>query len=1601
MQKTLRKRILALLLAFSMLVGCMVISPGIITNAATDQWSNITDGKLNLERIVEYTGKDLAVNQYVSEIKFDFGKAQIGNDSSARVRIIYDYTDENNYHTFTYRTTSQGQLMASLTEIENGVAKADSQQLVITNIVGSNLKKGASPRGVNSGIFGTLNTSSNRIIDSHSVTLSYLSETEIEFKISYVDTMTSQQIVVGQFAIENVEKNYFSNKINAKLETNKEVHVTDIQITPKTKSEAVNHFKDWCSVDSNGVVTKNQLVRYIGLTETDQYLSSANFKVKTSKLRTNDNNHMKIIYDYVDNDNYSYLAFRLTNGGNLYASLGKSVDGVLQAGIDSGACGTKNIRKHATTLGAVNPDIRLVSEGTADNFYFSISYVGANVVQITFSHGTDKEQTLSIVITSMEVDKTFTQSTNSLALLATADVTLAGSDGIDAPTVTFEKKPELWTEDAFLSKYVDLIYMDLNTVAIEHKALLQEALNIYETLCKQDVKDALTQEKALLDKLLQRVQETELQQQLGIQRPTIAEGFYDDFENPNRSKEIWRNAGRFGIGASKVNMTVATDEENPNNHYMLLQGGNAFVEPYFFVQPNMAALKEVSFDVTEFSKLTDTGHTMKWQLLVGYQDAQNYSYFNIEYVKRLDKYRITPRKVLDGNSIWVSGQTEIEAEYLVDGFHVNISYDDVALVSRTTIIPNSAQDMLFTLVNNYTHPASMFAISMLEQECEIGIDNVNISYKEGDWDTDYPILDIVAYYAENTKVSPGDVTMISGDNLGKTVKEVRIMELPKETTKMGYVLQESYDKKATEAECTESILPQTLFSEAEALKADIIQTTEHSIKFEIPSVLNEGAYLVKLVSKYASKEPAYLYINRPVIDYVVGDEGGIASPGGTVRVIGKHLAHYIAEGAEDVEKPEDIQKLGVRANLKYKAKDGSIIEVDTCKITAVQSRYSLTVSLPENLRVGTYELSIYNGSGGNGAWSEPVKIEVAPSPRADRPTEIFDVTSFGADPSADSIDTAAFISAFDAAAQNGGGTVYVPQGVYTIGYTLHVPKNVHLMGDGITKTTLMFSAAHYDYGQLPETIFAVQGDFEVSKMSIEANRCKSIFYSPVRCENIYVHDVRTQATPQRGRETSGGGGQPLISPSEAADLRMAELSDYDFVFNFYYDVRFNSAENYENIQIENCELLYFTNYRISGDYTQIRNVKFNQKDKIGATSTQHMNDGKYSIIENCTREGGQAIGHNNGYNDGNEFGGVIRNNSEIQTNDGGPKLGQQREGIMQEIEGSNGLQYLILNDVSFAKNQLRDMTVAVLEGMGNMQIRTITASDGNIITIDSPFVVPPNRNSRVQIYDGLVDAIHVNNEYSTGSIVGSYGPLRGTVFDNCSFTDSAGSILRTHYDGTNWYMSITNCSYQDSNFIHVNAEGDADNSRVGGIHFDSSSSRTNGIVSVAIRNCQFYDGSFIRMQVSGVGGNLQDILIDQCEFYDAEYALLLPSTEIGKNIIDGILINQMCLTNVKTGVKVNETEQQDLYQSSVNNYKSAKLIIRDSSEKAALEGDVNQDGVVNGTDVYVIQLYLCGRISLSTSMMKRANIDDSNEIINIKDALLLNLRIKNNDVASQ
>lgn len=121
--------------------------------------------------------------------------------------------------------------------------------------------------------------------------------------------------------------------------------------------------------------------------------------------------------------------------------------------------------------------------------------------------------------------------------------------------------------------------------------------------------------------------------------------------------------------------------------------------------------------------------------------------------------------------------------------------------------------------------------------------------------------------------------------------------------------------------------------------------------------------------------------------------------------------------------------------------------------------YQLRVVLPP-LAAGDYTLRAHNGRGGVYGLSEPLPFTVFPEKERSGGGEV-DVTTFGAVPDNGQDDHAAITAAIEAVAGQGGGTVYFPEGTYTLHAPLEIAADhIQLRGAGMGDYTAGAESPH-------------------------------------------------------------------------------------------------------------------------------------------------------------------------------------------------------------------------------------------------------------------------------------------------------------------------------------------------------------------------------------------------------------------------------------------------------------------------------------------------------------------------------------------------------------
>lgn len=1163
------------------------------------------------------------------------------------------------------------------------------------------------------------------------------------------------------------------------------------------------------------------------------------------------------------------------------------------------------------------------------------------------------------------------------------------------------------------------------TVKLEDEAKVKAALDAYKLL-SDDTKELLSEQKTRLDQLKKIIDVLKIQKELNYTRPTPEEGFLgyprrtgpgavEDFEDSDSIK-IWTKIGIIDNangkplinGGEAFDMEIVKDPSDSKNHVLELKGIYGAAVPYDFALPAHASLTHVKFDITT---METCGYDGGYVLYPAYKDAQNY--VRVELGLNSDgtaKYRWGG--MINGVSYSKgSGSQGMFAEGVdyKKGFTVEYNYTPASLQVNVVLtskdVNANGEHAVTSFTFNYGKADWSFALASrynvyaqnTNNAKSVYYDNLSASFVEGDWDDDLELYRPVIYFTENTLIKGGDTAMLYGANLGDTVASVEMVALPDGTSKVGYILQDRYNKKAASADYTlPSSAKEAFESAGTPVTLEILQKTAGCINVGIPSTFKTGIYALKVNPKVATEAPVYVYMNAPVIDFTVGNNGKTVEAGSDLRVIGKNLS-LTAENKEGYTDANLINELGVRAWIK--GANGLSRE---CTVSAVQSRYSVSVRIPANIPAGEYEVYIYNGFGDNSAWSAPVKFTVAGSPWAQRSDRIFNVLDYGADPAAEGNDTPAIIAALTAASQNpGGGTVYLPDGWYVIYYAIPLPQNVRLMGGGIDETRIIFNYTPFDFGQLPTGMFITEGNNEISDLAIYSVREFPVVTSSVpNIENVYIHDTAMRVHKNQGVLGQGGGGKPLKDPNGKSleTLFSEENSGEGKRHALIFKEKVSNLKVTNNI-IEGTGSFIFakTSYSVIADNdTNVFEMRMNK-----------IYDGESNIFENNKAKGylGGALEGNGIYIGNNEMGNVDSNNREIITTDGKPNYSpDDRKGMIRKIEATaeNEQKYQLSRfdadccyqfaDGSTYRNEnyWKDSNLMVTQGQGEMQVRTIVYSKDDLIVVDSPFVVEPNRNSRVQIEDARQNYINVNNDYVNGGKVGTFGVHVGAVYDGNTFDSCLGYNHVSQGDGVVWYVSMVNTIYHNGSFWHTSGSTDVTGETTGlsGVSFESRSAGKNGFNAIVVRNIEFYKGAkitFINPNRIGFG----DFLIDNCTIDDAENGIVFNDKESSVIDIDGLTISGLVCTNVATPIKGDYLT----YTTKLNEYKSPYIVIYYGARDDSL-GDVNNDGKVTIMDAVLIRSYLVGEIDLIGEMKQRADVNrDGN--ITIIDALRIRLYLVN------
>ncbi len=845
--------------------------------------------------------------------------------------------------------------------------------------------------------------------------------------------------------------------------------------------------------------------------------------------------------------------------------------------------------------------------------------------------------------------------------------------------------------------------------------------------------------------------------------------------------------------------------------------------------------------------------------------------------------------------------------------------------------------------------------------------------------------EIVSYYTGNTEVKGGDIVSITGEDLYKNVVGVQIARVPDvvDTNGTKYLFEVHYDKGSRKNADTKyqfshfSSLPNNLTgdyvptilnnSQWDWVETPILQYTEDSLNFAVPSSFERGVYAVRLVGRNSYNEDKVLYLNNADLDYYVADQGTVATQGGTIQLIGKATVLNSQNMYVQLRSATDTYTYTLQTT-QYPVGDQRV-ELD--------SAYSVIVNLPLDIKKGEYEITVYNGYGDSTCISEPLKVTVDDSPMSKWPDYTVNVADLGATGVTSQNATPYFVTALTLLAENGGGTLYIPAGYYSLFHSLVIPENVIVKGENMEKTYLVISALHYKLGELPVYHFGYKGNVIFQDFTILASRAGNIFgcYTKEDTENVQWHNVRYQKWTFTGAPTDAaeGSGNRLYgyTATETYAMLVAELKTVGCGF-WYWN---NTTAKVDNWQATGLDIYQVgaTNLSNPAYYGGLENARFvNSKIECAASSFFSMTGSNIIYSHNDFNSASGSVSGNNVYYSHNNMGNIPNNNHEIGVADEGLVYGADNSAFVTPLQGDASGRLYTLNKL-YNRDQLKGSILIVVNGQGKGQIRYIVGNDGSSLTLDSPFEIAPTANSNV-IISSRHNYYMVSNQFHDGSSpLCFFGNGMDIVYDGNDYDEIIEIGMNARVSMVLWYWSFVNCNFHDPKSYHTT--GVADQTGKSSLYLLAYGTST--MRGITIRD-NILDGYAIMMTINS-GEATKDIIIQRNEFRSITGK---PACQIfGGTNAEGAIYAENTFYDCDIGYSGTPPK-------AYNKYGSRRVLFLDTVASDVVVGDLNFDGEIDIKDVSLIRFYVVGLLEMSETQKYLADVygDRDAVYVDLKDA---------------
>jgi hypothetical protein len=595
-------------------------------------------------------------------------------------------------------------------------------------------------------------------------------------------------------------------------------------------------------------------------------------------------------------------------------------------------------------------------------------------------------------------------------------------------------------------------------------------------------------------------------------------------------------------------------------------------------------------------------------------------------------------------------------------------------------------------------------------------------------------------------LAPGDVALVYGGGL-RSVREVQVWRVPDDS---------AVSVRALEAPATASRQPS-------------LQATDGSLKFRVPPTLPPGVFAARPDGGDVTA------LNRPQLWFVQperlvpGLAENEAAPGSRIHLIGKD---FLLPG--DVGTPMlELRPVGGGAPRRF--------------APSASEKFSVRAALPPDLNEGTYELRGSNGFGGAAGWSDPLTVVIR-SP-ATWPSRVFDVKEFGAKGDDTTDDTVAIRDALAAAEANGGGVVLFPWGTYRLTDWIRIPPRTILRGEDRDASVLKWPVDEpLTEADVAHAAIYGDGSYGIEDLSLIARKVRTILHD-LSSSKWVVTDLKPRIRTDGSRDVFIRHvafhhwllcGHPDRNATLWAKFYTAPGSTFS-----------NSFGSIRNFEVSDC-LFQGGNQQFSN----IRNARLLRNsfsNGMGSCSTCLGAGASHVVAEGndlrCSSSWDSGmIGLNRIYSARNVSRSFVQGDREAMRLDVGALPATPPGAVpkgMHPIAARNiawlgppteaaGVTVTI-GDIKAEGGEFVGKTVVVLDGPGAWQFREIVRNSRTEFTIDTPWDVPPTRQSIVGLWDlSRYMIVHRCEAFDASALSQLDGSFYELIVDRCTAERSQG-----------------------------------------------------------------------------------------------------------------------------------------------------------------------------------------------------------------------------------